>query len=94
MSGEALRRGSPHALWRVLALATAAAFVLAAIFAEPVAVAVSCDIKGNIALDDERIYHLPGQTSYAATRIDLLRGERWFCSENDARAAGWRRAKL
>jgi len=49
-----------------------------------------CDIKGNINSKGARIYHLPGTSSYAATRIDTSRGERWFCSEQEARAAGWR----
>jgi hypothetical protein len=49
-----------------------------------------CDIKGNINGDDERIYHTPGSSSYGATRIDASRGERWFCTEREARAAGWR----
>jgi hypothetical protein len=51
-----------------------------------------CSIKGNIS-PAGRIYHLPGQADYAATRIDPSRGERWFCSEAEARAAGWRRAR-
>jgi endonuclease YncB( thermonuclease family) len=49
-----------------------------------------CDIKGNINGDGERIYHTPGSSSYGATRIDEGRGERWFCTERAARAAGWR----
>ena len=52
----------------------------------------SCDIKGNIAASGERIYHVPGGGYYDATRIDPSRGERWFCSEAEARAAGWRRS--
>jgi endonuclease YncB( thermonuclease family) len=48
-----------------------------------------CAIKGNIS-GSGRIYHLPGSRSYADTRIDTSRGERWFCSEAEARAAGWR----
>lgn len=51
-----------------------------------------CRIKGNIS-DGGRIYHRPGQDYYAATGIDPARGERWFCSEADARAAGWRAAR-
>ena len=27
------------------------------------------------------------------TRINTSKGERWFCTESEARAAGWRRAK-
>ena len=39
------------------------------------------------------IYHVPGGAPYAKTRIDTAKGERWFCTEAKARAAGWRRAK-
>lgn len=52
-----------------------------------------CKIKGNIASDGDRIYHVPGQQHYAKTRISKGKGERWFCSEAEARAAGWRRAR-
>ena len=52
-----------------------------------------CRIKGNVSRSGERIYHVPGQEHYAATRISPGKGERWFCSEADARAAGWRRSK-
>jgi len=52
-----------------------------------------CAIKGNISRKGERIYHVPGQEHYGATRISTGKGERWFCSEAEARAAGWRRAK-
>jgi hypothetical protein len=53
-----------------------------------------CAIKGNVSHDNsEKIYHMPDQSSYGATRISASRGERWFCSETEARAAGWRRAK-
>ena len=51
-----------------------------------------CRIKGNISLNGERIYHVPGGEWYDETRIDRSRGERWFCSENEAQAAGWRKA--
>ena len=52
-----------------------------------------CNIKGNISYNSgRRLYHMPGDPDYAATRISTARGERWFCSEAEARAAGWRRA--
>ncbi len=53
----------------------------------------NCLIKGNIARDGERIYHLPGGQYYDRTRIDSSRGERWFCTEAEAREAGWRRSR-
>jgi hypothetical protein len=52
-----------------------------------------CDIKGNISFDTgEKIYHVPGQEYYASTTIDSAYGERWFCTEAEARANGWRRS--
>ncbi len=54
--------------------------------------ASSCVIKGNISSTKEKIYHLPGCGSYNATQIDVSAGERWFCSEQEAVAAGWRKA--
>ncbi len=54
----------------------------------------SCQIKGNINAKGERIYHPPGCRYYDATVIDPKRGERWFCTEAEAAAAGWRRTKV
>ncbi len=51
-----------------------------------------CTIKGNINREGERIYHMPGQQAYGVTRISPGAGERWFCSEAGAEAAGWRKA--
>ena len=52
-----------------------------------------CLIKGNISRSGERIYHLPGGQYYDRTRIDEGKDERWFCSEAEAQAAGWRRSR-
>lgn len=49
-----------------------------------------CRIKGNIS--QEKIYHLPGCGSYEKTIIETGKGERWFCTEKEAVAAGWRKA--
>ena len=49
-----------------------------------------CLIKGNISSRGERIYHVPGGASYSRTRISPTKGERFFCSEAEAEAAGWR----
>ncbi len=53
---------------------------------------VGCVIKGNIS-DNGKLYHLPGGRGYSATRIDTARGERWFCTEDQAIAAGWAKAR-
>lgn len=50
-----------------------------------------CPIKGNISKNG-RIYHMPWSTSYARTSINESKGERWFCTESEAIAAGWRAA--
>ncbi len=56
---------------------------------------VGCGIKGNVSIrTGERIYHVPGQKYYWATRINPFKGERYFCSEFNARQAGWRRARV
>ncbi|MRX52036.1 thermonuclease family protein [Paracoccus sp. S-4012] len=49
-----------------------------------------CPIKGNISARGERIYHTPWSSSYTKTLIDEEKGERWFCDEAEAQAAGWR----
>ncbi|MEZ5843231.1 MAG: thermonuclease family protein [Hyphomicrobiaceae bacterium] len=51
-----------------------------------------CAIKGNISRNG-RIYHMPWSVWYAKTRIEPARGERWFCSEAEALAAGWKPAR-
>lgn len=52
---------------------------------------VGCTIKGNINSKGDRIYHVQGvSNNYARTRINEQRGEKWFCSEAEAKAAGWR----
>jgi len=52
-----------------------------------------CVIKGNISIETgNKLYHLPGMEDYESTVIDLATGERWFCSESEAIASGWRKA--
>ena len=50
-------------------------------------------IKGNISADGEKIYHVPGGAFYEQTVIDEKAGERWFCTEAEAVAAGWRKSR-
>ncbi len=52
-----------------------------------------CRIKGNINSKGARIYHMPGRAFYERTGIRAEKGERWFCSEAQARASGWRAAR-
>ncbi|HEX7456359.1 MAG TPA: thermonuclease family protein, partial [Candidatus Nanoarchaeia archaeon] len=48
----------------------------------------------NISSSGEKIYHMPGQRYYNKTVISESKGERWFCSEEEAQKAGWRKSKL
>lgn len=53
----------------------------------------TCMVKGNISISSgNRLYHVPGMEDYEGTEIHLDKGERWFCTEADAIAAGWRKA--
>ena len=54
------------------------------------AVPEHCRIKGNINSSGEKIYHTTASTFYSRTEIDTEAGERWFCTEQEAQAAGWR----
>jgi endonuclease YncB( thermonuclease family) len=47
-----------------------------------------CRIKGNHSRKGELIYHLPGMPYYAETRAEQI-----FCTEAEARAAGYRRSR-
>ncbi|MGC3939953.1 thermonuclease family protein [Roseobacter sp. EG26] len=51
-----------------------------------------CPIKGNIGASKGKlkIYHTPWSPNYSNTRINPEDGERWFCDEAEALAAGWR----
>lgn len=46
-----------------------------------------CVIKGNRSRRGDWIYHVPGMPYHAQTRAEQM-----FCSEAEARAAGYRRA--
>lgn len=56
----------------------------------PAASSSACAIKGNISRKGDRIYHMPGTRDYERTQINEASGERMFCSEDEAKAAGWR----
>ncbi len=48
-----------------------------------------CPIKGHLS-GSSKIYVLPWSADYHRVRISKARGERWFCSEQEAISAGWR----
>lgn len=53
-----------------------------------------CAIKGNIDFPiDKKTYHLPGCTQYETAIVQEDKGESWFCTEAEARKAGYTKAK-
>lgn len=57
-----------------------------------VAAPQGCAIKGNIT-GNGRIYHVPWSEWYGRVKVEPNQGERWFCNEAEAVAAGWRPAR-
>lgn len=60
-----------------------------AVSAEPPA-GSDCVIKGNVNSKGDKIYHTPSSRSYTLTKINPDEGDRWFCTEGEAQAAGFR----
>lgn len=60
--------------------------------AEPAA-PQGCAIKGNLTANG-RIYHMPWSPWYDQIRMDPDKGKRWFCTEAEAVAAGWRPVQI
>lgn len=58
--------------------------------AEPAA-PKGCAIKGNVS-SSGHVYHTPWSPWYEKVRINTAKGERWFCSEDEAAKAGFRPA--
>ena len=58
-----------------------------------VAPSPDCTIKGNINGAGECIYHTRKSRWYAQIKMDISKGTRWFCSTDDAEAAGCRETK-
>lgn len=50
----------------------------------------ACVVKGNVGSSGDRIYHLPGGSSYAQVVIRPEQGDRWFCTIAEAEANGFR----
>ena len=48
-----------------------------------------CAIKGNVT-SNGKIYHMPSSPWYTRIRMASAKGKRWFCTEEEAKAAGWR----
>ena len=51
----------------------------------------ACIIRGKIAADGNRFYYVPTDPTYDTLIVNPSQGDRTFCSDEEARAAGWRR---
>jgi endonuclease YncB( thermonuclease family) len=51
----------------------------------------ACRIKGIVTEGGERLYYGPLDDAYDSMKVDPRRGERLFCSDDEARRAGWTR---
>ena len=67
--------------------------ILQASASGPVAPSPECTIKGNVNGAGECIYHTPASRWYAQIKMQVSKGTRWFCSVEDAEAAGCRETK-
>lgn len=56
------------------------------------AVVPCIQVKGNIDARGRKLYHLPGMANYNQVVITESKGEKVFCSEQDAINAGWTKA--
>lgn len=50
-----------------------------------------CVVKGDVEPDGAHFFYLPNDAGYGSVRVELERGDRWFCALGDAQAAGWTR---
>jgi endonuclease YncB( thermonuclease family) len=67
--------------------------ILLASASGPVAPSPDCTIKGNVNRAGECIYHQPSSRWYAKIQMNISKGTRWFCSVDEAEAAGCRETK-
>ena len=67
--------------------------ILLASASGPVAPSPDCVIKGNVNRSGECIYHKPSSRWYAQIKMQISKGTRWFCSVDEAEAAGCRETK-
>lgn len=67
--------------------------VLMASASGPVAPSPDCTIKGNVNSAGECIYHTKKSRWYAQIKMKISKGTRWFCSVEEAEAAGCRETR-
>ena len=48
-----------------------------------------CLIKGIVGPGGTRVYYMPGHSAYERVTVNEEKGDLWFCSRDQAAAAGW-----
>lgn len=52
-------------------------------------------IKGYVLnTDNSKVYYLPGAQAYKRVKIDESKGMKFFCTEKEAEAAGWKKSTV
>ncbi len=87
-----IRNKTTKILGAVKAPDTANAILLASA-SGPVAPSPTCTIKGNVNRSGVCIFHQPTSRWYAKITMRVSKGTRWFCSVEDAVAAGCRETR-
>ena len=67
--------------------------ILLASASGPIAPSPDCTIKGNVNSSGECIYHQPTSRWYGQIKMQISKGTRWFCSVEEAEAAGCRETR-
>ncbi len=67
--------------------------ILLASASGPSAPSPDCTIKGNVNRAGECIFHQPTSRWYAKIEMKISKGTRWFCSVEEAEAAGCRETR-
>lgn len=55
---------------------------------------VVCEVKGVINDRGQRVFYVPGDKGYDNITVDPAKGERLFCSDDEALLRGWRHLPL
>lgn len=56
----------------------------------------TCNIKGNVPQSQTKkyqFYYTPNCPHYTSTKVQLYLGDKWFCSEQEAKSAGFQKPK-
>jgi endonuclease YncB( thermonuclease family) len=91
-AAEREARAQKAGLWRVAEVERPAEWRTRLWDAARKAAPDGCPIKGQVS-SGRRTFLMPWSPDYDGAKVRTSRGERWFCSESEATAAGWKLAQ-